>query len=294
MSVTGVNRNSPLFFSVIGSVLLLSAANNAAFAQSLDQLSPSVQHVHGMISLHGSGFGTTQGESTVRFSNGVTNVDAGRAYLWRDDRIEIRVPAGMRQSGATVPIPKDPLSVFVQTPLTASNALSFQVVTAPTGTLSFTELTNLVTNQDNSTALGSPNMNLARTKEAEIGDVDADGWPDIMDNNSANIANGTHHVLRLNNHDRSFTALALEPHSDADTGDFATLVPPGGTYAGNGITYDADFADITGDGLLDVIQTMTTSATTNFIRLLINGRAGVAGQFTEDSAARLPAIAEWH
>ena len=119
----------------LGFSLILSAGLfcNAGIAQTLDSVSPSMQRVHDFIELTGSDFGTTQGNSQVVFSNGVQTWNGGRAYLWRDNYIKIRVPVGKLDSGSIVPISKNALQVYVQTASGISDSLSFQVVTASSG-----------------------------------------------------------------------------------------------------------------------------------------------------------------
>lgn len=268
---------------------------SVASSQTLTSVSPPSQRVHEYIELTGSNFGTSQGSSQVIFTDGVDTWPAGRAYIWRDNYIRIGVPVGKRDGGSIVPIAKTLLQVYVQVGAVSSTSRDFQVVTASGGTADFRQLTNIVSHTDTSAVLGVPNMNSARTKDAEVADVNGDGWPDINDNNSNNGDNSSHTVLRLNNQDKTFTAIAFEPIDSGDSGSFATEVPSGGDYFENHTSYDADYADINNDRLPDLLQTAANNfaggSTAHRVRILMNNRGGVPGQFNEDTAARMPAAA---
>lgn len=288
-------RDQPLRYSI--AILLVLTPSSLCEAQVvLDRLSPPRQRVHDYIVLEGTGFGTAQGTSRVLFTDGMTTIEAGKAYVWRDNYIRIRVPVGERIAGVNTAIPKTPLLAYVRTPEGASNTLPFQVITAAPSTLEFRQLTRIAPdNTDLSTVLGSPNLNMARTKDAEIGDVNGDGFPDLLDNNSNNVQNRTHAALRLNNRDKTFTTIAWEPLSSGESGSFAVNVPPGGIFMENFTTYDADFADLNNDRLPDLIQVAATAGGAAMdaaeIRLLMNNAGGVPGRFSEESAARLPSSA---
>jgi hypothetical protein len=275
-------------------VVLLSVAPRPAASQSLTSVSPASQTVHEFIDLQGSNFGTTQGSSQVLFTDGIDTWDAGTAYLWRDNYIRIRVPVGKLNGATIVPIAKGPLQVFVQTGAGPSATRSFQVITSATNAVTFRQLTSIVSHGDTSAVLGFPNMNSARTKDAEVADVNGDGWPDIIDNNSNNVQNNSHTALRLSNQDKTFTAIAFEPLDSADSGSFATEIPSGGDFFEDHTSYDSDFADINNDRLPDLLQTAANNSgggSAHRIRILVNNRGGVPAQFIEDTAARLPAAA---
>lgn len=281
-------------FRVVGVAIIvyLGCIATSVYGQTLLTVSPPSQRVHEYIELHGSGFGTSQGSSLVRFTDGVEIWDAGKAYVWRDSFIRIRVPVGKLSGATIVPIAKSPLLVYVQTSAGQSESLTFQVIAANTGTLEFRQLTAIASDHaDTSTVLGSPNMNSARTKDAEIGDVNGDEWPDLLDNNSQNILNSSHSVLRLNNQDKTFTSNKWEPLSDGESGAFAVSIPAGGDFFEDQTSYDADFADINNDRFPDLIHTAARDGDPPRVRLLMNNAGGVPGKFTEESAARLPADA---
>ena len=279
---------------VVGVVIIvyLGFAVTPVYCQTLISVSPPSQRVHDYIELQGSGFGTSQGSSLVRFTDGVEIWDAGKAYVWRDNFIRVRVPVGKLVGTTVVPISKDLLQVFVQTSAGPSESLTFQVITATTGTLEFRRLTDISGDQDVSTVLGSPNLNYARSKDAELGDVNGDGFMDILDNNSSNVQNNAHGTLRINNQDKTFTAIALEQRTADDSGTFATT-PAGGDYLGNDTSYDADLLDINNDSLPDILQTASRNpipADGNAnprIRILVNDPTA-PGNFIEDTTSRLP------
>ena len=130
----------------------------------------------------------------------------------KDDYIRIRVPVGDYIDKAIVAIPKSPLDVTVTGTSGTSGTQAFRVRTAPDGTLEFVERTDIDNEHiDISTFLGDPPRNLARTKDADIGDANGDGYPDLIDNNSNGQLNGTHPVLRLNNAGAGFSSIDMEP-----------------------------------------------------------------------------------
>jgi len=288
-------RPSARVASLVAAVaFLLGLIVNAALAQSVLTISPQQQRVHEFIEIQGSGFGATQGSSQVVFTDGVETWNGGLAYVWRDTYIRIRIPVGRLDGSTIVPISKDPLQVYVETASGVSSSLPFQVITTQTGSLGFRELTSIVDDGDVSSVLGSPNMNSARTKDAGVSDFNGDGWPDLTDHNSNNEQNGTHPVMRLNSQDKTFTAIAFEPLNAGDTGTFATEIPAGGDFFGDHTSYDADYADINNDRLPDLLQTAANNfggGSAHRIRILVNNRGGVPGQFTEETAARMPANA---
>ena len=104
------------------SMLLLAIFSFCFFAltpqasgQTITSLSPSSGAVGASVTIAGSGFGATQGMSTVTF-NGI----AATATSWSADTIEVSVP-----SGATTG------NVVVTVSGTASNGVSFTVDPAP-------------------------------------------------------------------------------------------------------------------------------------------------------------------
>lgn len=289
-----IDGRQPCLTGFAAFTLAAILATTIADAQTLDAVSPPAQRVHEYIELTGSGFGTSQGTGLVRFSNGGGIWNAGRAYVWRDDYIRIRVPVGKLDAGVAVPISKAPLSVFVETASGTTESLAFQVTAATGGRVSFRELTSVqADHSETSDVLGSPSLNAARTKDAEVADVNGDGWPDLQDNNSNNILNNTHSVLRLNEQDKSFAAIALEPNVAGEAGTFATDIAAGGDFFDDHTSYDADYADINNDRLPDLLQTAADRTgirpIDHRVRILMNNRGNVPGQFTEESAARLPA-----
>ena len=77
--------------------------------------------------------------------------------------------------------------------------------------------------------LGNPALNYARSKDADLADVNGDGFMDILDNNSSNVGNDAHGIIHLNNQDKTFTALKLEKRTSGESGTFLTT-PTGGDF----------------------------------------------------------------
>lgn len=279
--------------AIVFFVALQFAPSGVAQTQPvLESVEPAEQRVHEFIVLRGSGFGDTQGASTVLFQAGQVTIASGKAYQWRDEMIRVRVPVGNRIGRATVPIPAGPVEISVRTLDGESQALPFRVIVIADGTLQFRQLTNIDDDVDSSAVLGSPNLNAARTKDTELGDVNGDGFTDLIDNNSNNEFNDSHSVLRLNTRSGRFRAIRLEPLHAEDVGTFATTIEQGGDFFGNHTSYDADLVDIDNDGFLDLIQTAADNtsgqAIDNRLRFLINNAGLVPGRFVEQTAGRLP------
>ena len=256
---------------------------------AIDSISPPQQRVHDIITLRGEGFGSfAVGVSEVTFTGDQLTIHSATPYVWRDDFIQVRVPVGERIDGINHPIPKTRLEVRVVSVNGTSEAHSFKVITAPGALLSFVQRTEIVNHVDVSTFLGDPNLNQARVKDAEVGDANGDGYPDLIDDASNNLSNSTHAVLRINNAGKDFSAIAMEPLTPDDNGNFATTVPPDGSYVGNSVSYDADFVDLTNDGLPEWIQ-VTAHDGGSRVRILVNNYLGVPGRFLEDTATWIPA-----
>lgn len=79
--------------------------------------------------------------------------------------------------------------------------------------------------------------NFARTKDADTADINADGWPDILDANSNNLTNNTQLTIRFNNQGAGFNAESVIEGPD------------------NVTSYDADLVDLNRDGYPDLIRT---------------------------------------
>ncbi|MFT7558521.1 MAG: hypothetical protein ACI93R_000416 [Flavobacteriales bacterium] len=263
-------------------LLLITIAISAlpSLAVTIDSISPPTQRVYDFIVIRGNDFGTSQGSSRVQFTSGGVTIDAGTAYVWRDNYIRIRVPTGNRIAGINVLIPKTPLLIQVQNG-DLSNSLPFQVINDTASTLEFREMTSIDAGHlDENFVLGSPVMNAARTKDAELGDVNQDGFMDIIDNNSQNELNNSHSVLRINNQDKTFTSVAFEPLSAGDAGTFAANITAGHEYFGDGVSYDADLADVNNDGFPDYLHTASMGGGTNRVRLYLNNASSPVS-FTE-------------
>ncbi len=86
---------------------------------------------------------------------------------------------------------------------------------------------------NNSSILGD--QNLARTKDADVADINNDGFLDILDSNSNNQSNNTQVVVRFSN-GAAFTTHIVGPRD-------------------NTVSYDSDLVDLNGDNLPDLIRT---------------------------------------
>jgi hypothetical protein len=117
-----------------------------------------------MITLRGQDFGSfVPGLSKVVFEtpDQSIRIEAGRPYVWRDDFIQVRVPAG----GGGHKTPKSELRVSVEAVGGASASLPFQLlVRVNKDDLSFVERTHIVNHADVSGFLGDVDSNKARTK----------------------------------------------------------------------------------------------------------------------------------
>jgi hypothetical protein len=267
----------------IALAVLMLAAGMAVAMPVIDEVSPPRQRVYERVKLTGSGFGAYQpGVSRVVFSapGGGAATVAGLPYVWRDDYIEIRVPVG----GPSGPVAKGPVNVTVINAQGISNPGGLQIIFVPGGTgLDFFEKTRLVNNAEVSGVFGDEDFNKARTKDADVGDINNDGYPDIIDNNSNNQGNNTHEVVRLNRLGLFFGAINFEPVDMADTdGPFLTTVPQvGGNYVGDAVAYDGDWVDLNNDGFLDWVQ--AASRVNAQVRVAINNFLDVPGRFLEST-----------
>ncbi len=98
----------------LGPVLLVLLASGAVLAQSISSVAPTGGPVGTSVTITGSGFGATQGSSTITF-NGV----AGSPTAWSDSSITVPVP-----SGATTG------NIIVTVGGSASNGYVFAVATS--------------------------------------------------------------------------------------------------------------------------------------------------------------------
>lgn len=267
-------------------LLVLAIATGAAHAAPvIDDIAPARQRVHERIRLSGTGFGSfAPGVSGVRFTaqDGAAVV-AVAPYVWRDDFIEIRVPVGAASGAA----PGGIVAISVLTADGSSPAATLAVPRAQGKTLDFVQKSRLDNDLDRSGFLGGAMTNMARTKDAEIGDVNGDGYPDLIDNNSNNLSNNTHSILRLNRRGLFFAPADWEPVSATDPGPFVVQIGPDGFFAGDTVAYDADFVDLTNDGLPDWVQ--AASGAKVAVRIAINTSTNGVPGFVEDTATWFPA-----
>ena len=280
-----------------GGALATRAAPNGAAQDTghqfrppmLASVSPARAQVHSLVTLRGDSFGPFRpGISKVRFADLVDTVEASTPYVWRNDYIRVRVPVGQRIAGQNVKVPTGPIRISVVNAQGESEHAAFEVIVADTPGLSFVERTEIVSQTDVSTFLGSPNINIVRTKDGDIGDVNGDGYPDLVDSASNAEDHATNSVLRTNAGDGSgFAAIALEPHNAADNvGPFATTILTNGIYPGGAISYDADLVDLNNDGYPDWVQAaFFITNNSSWGRVLMNNYQGVPGMFVEATQA---------
>nr|WP_250647543.1 FG-GAP-like repeat-containing protein [Sessilibacter corallicola] len=102
---------------------------------------------------------------------------------------------------------------------------------------------------DDSLFLGG--RNAARTSDAEVGDINRDGFPDILDGNSLNLTNGTNLLIRMNNGDGSgFTAQTI--------------------FADDVASFDVHLADLNNDGYDDLIRSASFVGEGNSVSVYLN------------------------
>ena len=259
---------------------------NDAVITSIEPANPRVGQ---MITIRGTGFRAfASGSSRVRFESGGRTFFANAPYVWRDTYIQVRVPVGKTlTSGSIKDIEAGLATVIIGNSLGLSaSGFPIDILKDVPGTLSFQQRTAVIFGgTEVSGTLGNPfpsvapwgtvssseDHNRARTKDAEVGDINADGWPDIFDNNSNNELFDTHGIIRYNNDgDGTFEANRFEPWDGSDViGPFATLSNSTGDYFGDGVSYDADFIDLRNDGFPDLVQTATVNGV-NTIRVYNN------------------------
>jgi len=162
--------------TLCGAFLVFALAGSVALqAQTLSSVEPERQRVYDMITLRGSGFGSfVWGVSKVVFeaADGSVTIDAPRPYVWRDDFIQIRVPAGQGSDR----IPHDEINLSVETTGGSTGSIAFQLLVRESpDELSFVQRTRIVGDADVSGFLGNENDNKARSKDAHVGDVNGAG-----------------------------------------------------------------------------------------------------------------------
>ena len=264
---------------------------------SITSVNPSMQRVHERITIQGTGFGLFDPvQSSVIFTSNPADSSAPSwkadvPYVWRDNFIQVQVPVGNENLQK---ISTGPLFVVVETGQTCqSNGMPFQVITAPTGaTFELVEASDLqlvskqppIAYSDMSYFLGMPSDNDARTKDAEVGDINNDGWPDILDITTGDRCS----ILRVNKgNGEGFDSEHFEPLDDSSTdcaGPYSVLINPAIPVYGFGNTsYDTDFVDLNNDGFLDVVNTTLLFGLSN-LRVMINcHNSNLLPRFKEDT-----------
>jgi len=260
-------------------VLIVACAASTRESAVIQEVRPACLRAGEPIALLGRGFGAYDPDaSEVRFGGPAGEVIAGTPNVWRDDLIEVRVPTGTTGF--------DTVHVIRAGARPASHAVYQLSPPEGGGAPTFVERTQIVNHDDVSNFLGRTDQNLARTKDADVGDVDCDGWPDLIDNNSNNETNMTHAILRVNQSGASFDGFDWEPYNPNDTGSFVVQVDPGDDYVFAAICYDADFVDLNNDLLPDWVMAANNVPR---IRVAMNGHLGVPGAFEESTQAWLGA-----
>ena len=153
----------------------------------------------------------------------------------------IRVPVGFISEDIPTALPNGPFTLRVSGPSaawTVNSPDSFAVmrVDTPTNPLSFRAANQIIGDRDQDSTLGNPDHNLTRTKDADVADLNNDGYLDILDANSNNSDNGTDVIIRRNDRNGGFTSVTVGPRD-------------------NTVSYDTDLVDLNGDGLADMLRT---------------------------------------
>jgi len=226
-------------------VAAVCGASTLIHAQTISGHEPTRPRVGEIVTIRGADFcgpgDCERGSVTfVEFGSG-TEVPAPGVVLWRDDLIQVRVPVGFMSGGTPTPIPAGPFTIRVTGPTDAWSvdaADEFDVIRASAAldTLDFRQRTQIIDDRDQDGILGDPKDNLARTKDADVADLNNDGFPDLFDSNSNNDGNGTDVILRRNDRSGGFASQPIGPRDDF-------------------VSYDVDFADLNFDGLPDLIRT---------------------------------------
>ena len=99
--------------------------------------------------------------------------------------------------------------------------------------------------------------NLARTKDADVADINNDGYPDILDANANNNSNGTNVVIRFST-GSGFTTHLVGPRD-------------------NSVSYDADLVDLNADQLPDLIRTESSGSVRRIA--VYRNRGGAGGKW---------------
>ena len=245
----------------------------------ITEVRPAVVRAGDLVTLLGQGFGAFDpANSTIQFVGNQGPVEAGTPFVWRDDFIQVFAPTG---EGALTSV-----SVVLSGVPMVRAALSPAL--APEGANpTYIERTSIVNHNDVSGFLGSIDDNKARTKDAHVDDVNGDGWPDIIDNNSNNQGNSTHAILRINQGGSGFASTHWEPvDSNDNNGPFMVSVPNGGDFVQSAICYDADFVDLNNDLLPDWVMAAQSTAR---VRVAMNNFQGVPASFREQTQVWLGA-----
>jgi hypothetical protein len=214
-------------------------------AQTISEFEPSRQRVGEVVSIRGSDFcspaSCNPGTVTLIEVSSSVEVPVSKIELWRDELIQFRLPSGFFGGGGAQVLPAGPFTIQVEDAvatwtLTTTDELAARRGSNAIDTLAYVQRTQIIADRDQDGVLGDPDENLGRTKDADVADLDNDGFPDIFDSNSNNDDNSTDVIVRRNTGSGSFTS---------------TIVGPRDGF----VSYDSDFADLNSDNLPDLIRT---------------------------------------
>ncbi|MFN7956578.1 MAG: IPT/TIG domain-containing protein, partial [bacterium] len=139
----------------------VSALLLAGCGLSVSSISPGSAPVGMTVTIAGLGFGSAQGSSRVLFDG----IDAGSALAWSGASIQIAVPPGAKTGPVTVKVGSATSSAY---PFVVSDPRLAQV--------------RVATEIQCSQSLSSVGASVASQRSLALGDLNRDGYPDIVYN----------------------------------------------------------------------------------------------------------------